>query len=258
MVELGLVGNQPHAAAAQLLGQADGLAVGVLAGDGAAAVAHPHGQVDAHVGEVAQDREPHLGRHAAHAREKDLVLLGQAPQRAGASDVRMPVRTCRLGDLFVHLVRGVVHVAERLDRARGHAQAALAARVGHVDRVARDLDGAHRAHVDATDAGRRVGREAAHARGGAGTGTPLIATRVPLGLGAGLGGKRVGEVAQRVLDRGPVLLDIDDVVEKVALLRHRPSLGSTTHTVVYCTPPIRRKKGVPRTWHGTPNKRRFA
>ena len=75
-----------------LLRRSDGLGVEVLARGGTAAVADAKRQVDRHVGVVNEDREPQVARDHAHAREENLVGLGEALQGTGARDVALLVR----------------------------------------------------------------------------------------------------------------------------------------------------------------------
>ena len=210
---LGLVGHKAKGGLRPLLRSADGVAVELLARSGLAAVADADGQVNADVVVVGHEREPQVAADSAHAAEDDLVALGQALEGARAGDVALLVGRRGAGNLVVDLARHVAARADGLGRADRGAQAALAAVVADDHRLLMDLDGVDRADVEAAGAGVIAARGGAKASVRIGERLFFVVCRVEDLALARVGGKRVGNVAERVGKRLPVALDIDQVVE---------------------------------------------
>ena len=208
-----------------LLGGADGVGVDLLARGGAAAVADAHRQVDVDVVVVGEQGEPQLARDGAHAREHDLVLLGNTLERARARDVALLVGRGRAGDLVVDLARGVAARGERLRGAHRGAQAALAAVVADKDGLVVNRDRVDRARLQAAGAHVLAPRRHPEASVGVGEGLLLVVGRVEdlaLGLARDRAHHRAGQVGQGA----PVALQVNELVQEVALLGHVSPLHS--------------------------------
>ena len=104
----------------------------------------------------------------------------------------------------------------RLGRASGGAQAALAAGVEDFDSVFLDLDSADRAHVHARGATALL-VFAGQARNGVSARTLLIVGRIPLRRRRI---ERVGHAAKRVFKKIETLADLDNVIKQIVFLRH--------------------------------------
>lgn len=217
------VGLEAHRRLGPLLRRADRLGVEVLAGCGAAAVADAERQVDGHVGVVHEDGEPQVARDHAHAREKHLVGLGEPLQGAGTRDVALLVGRGGASDVVVELFDHVTPRVEDLGGAGRLAKAALAAGVLDGHGLVVDVDRVRGAHVQAGGAHVLALRGAAQAAAGVAPGLLLVIRRVEDLALAWVLGKRVRDARKRVLDCMPTVLDVDDVIENVALPCHRLS-----------------------------------
>ena len=161
-----------------LLGGADGVGIDLLARGGTTAVADANGQVDAYVVVVRKQGEPQVARDGPHAREHDLVLLGNALERARARDVALLVGRGGAGDLVIDLARGMTARRERLRGAHCGAQAALAAVVADKDGLVVDRDRVDRARLKAAGAHGLAPRRHPQASVGVGEGLLLVVSGV--------------------------------------------------------------------------------
>ena len=235
--EVVLVDLEAHRGLGPLLRRANGLGVEVLARRGATAVADAKRQVDGNVGVVDENGEPQVARDHTHAGEEDLVGLGKPLEGSGTRNVALLVRRGRTGNIVVELLGHVATRVEDLGGASGLAEPALAAGVRDRDRLVVDVDRVRGAHVQADRAHVFALGRAAQAAAGVAPGLLLVVRRVKDLALAWVLGERVRKARKRVLDRLPVVLDIDDVIENVALLSHR--LSRLLAKVATCGPAVR-------------------
>ena len=220
---LALVDLESHGRLGPLLGGTDGVHVRGLARGGLTAVADAHGQVDADVVVVGEQREPQVAGEVSYAGENHLVALGDALEGAGAGDVALLVGAGHAGDLVVDLARHVPTRGKGLRRADGRAQAALAAVVVDEDGLLVHRDGRGGADVDAAGTDLGVVGGGAQAAVGVGEGLLLVVSGVEdLAL---LGVKGLHHALEGVGKRLPVALYVNEIVEKITLLGHGQSLS---------------------------------
>ena len=220
---LALINLKAHGRLGPLLGGTDGVHVRGLARSGLAAVADAHGQVDADVVVVREQREPQVAGEVSHTGENHLVALGDTLEGAGAGDVALLVGAGHAGDLVVHLSRHVSARRKRLGRADGRAQAALAAVIANQDGLLVNRDCRGGADVDA--AGADLGVVGGGAQAAVGVGKRLLLVVSGVEHLALLGVKGLHHALEGVGQSLPVTLYVNQIVKKITLLGHGHSLS---------------------------------
>ena len=104
----------------------------------------------------------------------------------------------------------------RLGRASGGAQAALAAGIENLDSVFLDLDSVDRAHVHARGAA-ALFVFTGQARNGVAARTLLVVGRIPLRRRRI---ERIGHATKRVFKKVETLANLDNVIKQIVFLRH--------------------------------------
>ena len=223
MVEGRLLHLKANGLSRPLLRLRDGIGIGLFPRGRAAPVANAQRQEHAYVAVVRKEREPQLLGHEAHARQQNLVGLGVALEGARAGDVALLVGAGRTGNLVVQDL-GAVARGEDLRGAHANTQTTAATVVGDLDRRALDGDCIGGADRQAAVAGVRVLGRDVDAVQGVGARALLVVLRVE-DLAVGLlahqaAGKGVLDAIRGMRDGIPVVLDVYEIIEKVALLGH--------------------------------------